>query len=156
MDKIVYYIVIMLLVISNIVLACLLSISKEESTYNDSDSITIKLEQPYFFLKDVPNDSLVIEACKYYGIHHEDIVLKQAILETGHYRSRLCKEYNNLFGLYNSSKQEYFKFSHWTESVEAYKNKIQYKYKDNEDYYNFLERINYSEDNDYIKLLKGL
>jgi flagellum-specific peptidoglycan hydrolase FlgJ len=114
----------------------------------------IKLEQPEFFLYDEPNDSLVLLACNYYGLKEPYIVLSQAILETGGYKSYQCKVNNNLFGLFNSRKMEYFKFNHWTESVEAYKNKIQYRLKENENYYHFLKRIGYAEDSAYIEKVK--
>ena len=119
------------------------------------DNVTIELQQPYFFLTEIPNDSLVLKAIKYYDIKYPEIVLAQSILETGHYRSKLYKENNNLFGLYNSAKKEYFKFSHWSESVEAYKKYVQYKYKGG-DYYNFLDSIGYASDSLYIKKLKKL
>lgn len=117
--------------------------------------MTVKSEQPYFFLTETPNKELVSKALEYYEIQHSDIVLAQSILETGHYRSKLCKENNNLFGLYNSKKKEYFKFTHWTESVEAYKNYIQYKYKGG-DYYNFIDSIGYASDSLYIPKLKNI
>lgn len=121
-----------------------------------AESIPVKLQQPEFFLSDTPNDTLVYEACIYYGIHNPEIVVAQSILETGYYRSEGCKKDNNLFGLYNSSKKQYFKFNHWTESVKAYKNMIQYKYKDNEDYYHFLDRIGYAEDSLYNNKIKSI
>ena len=91
------------------------------------DSITIKLEQPEFFLKDKPTVELVLQACEYYNIQHPDIVVAQAILETGHFRSENCIKKNNLFGLYNSYKHEFFEFNHWSESVKAYHDLIQYR-----------------------------
>lgn len=120
------------------------------------EHVPVKLQQPEFFLSDTPNDTLVYEACIYYGIHHPEIVVAQSILETGYYRSEGCKKDNNLFGLYNSSKKQYFKFNHWTESVKAYKNMIQYKYRDNEDYYHFLDRIGYAEDSLYNNKIKSI
>ena len=39
------------------------------------DSITVKLEQPEFFLEDKPTVELVLQACKYYNIQHPDIVV---------------------------------------------------------------------------------
>ena len=36
------------------------------------------------------------------GLSNKLFVLAQAILETGNFSSRVCKEYNNLFGLYDS------------------------------------------------------
>lgn len=122
---------------------------------SDIDDVKIELQQPYFFLTEVPNDSLVMKALQYYEIKYPKIVLAQSVLETGHYRSKLCRENNNLFGLYNSAKKEYFKFSHWSESVEAYKKYVQYKYKEG-DYYNFLDSIGYASDSLYISKVKNI
>lgn len=118
------------------------------------EPVPVKLEQPEFFLHDTPNDSLVLQACAYYGLKHDTIILTQTKLETGNYKSYQCRVNNNLFGLYNSAKMEYYKFDHWSESVEAYKKWIQYRLKDEEDYYFFLSRIGYAEDPDYISKLK--
>ena len=117
------------------------------------EPVPVKLEQPEFFLHDTPNDSLVLQACAYYGLKHDTIILTQAKLETGNYKSYQCRVNNNLFGLYNSAKMEYYKFNHWSESVEAYKKWIQYRYKDG-DYYMWLQTIGYAEDPDYISKLK--
>jgi flagellum-specific peptidoglycan hydrolase FlgJ len=95
-------------------------------------------------------------AMAYYDIQCPDIVLRQAILETGHFKSYQCKVHNNLFGLYDSRNKRYFRFDHWSHSVRGYKNMIQNRYKDGEDYYKFLKRIGYAEDPDYIVKLKKL
>lgn len=116
---------------------------------------TIKLEQPEFFLNANPSISSLKQACEYYDIQHSNIVIAQAILETGHFRSNICKTKNNLFGLYNSSKNEYFSFNHWSESVEAYKKMIQYKYKEG-DYYHWLDSIGYAADSLYVYKLKQI
>lgn len=98
----------------------------------------------------------LIDALEYYDIHHPDIVYAQAILETGHFRSIGCLEHNNLFGLYNSRANRYCRFDHWTESVIAYKEWIQKRYKPPEDYYKFLQRIRYASDPQYISKLKQI
>lgn len=118
------------------------------------NNVTIKLEEPYFFLSDVPNDTLLLEALNYYGIQEPIIVLAQAKLETGNYRSYQCLVNNNLFGLFNSNTNTYFKFDHWTKSVQAYVEYIEYKRKHDEDYYYFLNRIGYAEDSLYISKVK--
>lgn len=87
----------------------------------------MRLEQPEFLLSDKPEDGLM-KALEYYNVQHKNVVYAQAILETGHFRSKVCREYNNLFGLYNSTTKDYYKFNHWSESVNAYKNLVQYKY----------------------------
>ena len=117
--------------------------------------VTVELQEPYFFLTETPDYELLKKALIYYEIEYPEIVFAQAILETGHFRSKLCKENNNLFGLYNSKKKEYFKFSHWAESVEAYKNYIQYKYFYG-DYYLFLDSIGYASDPQYINKVKNI
>lgn len=115
---------------------------------------TVNKGQPDFFSKS-PQDGL-IEALEYYGVKHPHIVYAQAILETGHFKSDLCLNNNNLFGLYNSRENKYYVFDHWTESVMAYLNYIQYKYKPPNDYYKFLSDIGYAEDPNYINKLKGI
>lgn len=98
----------------------------------------------------------LIDALEYYNIQHSNIVYAQALLETGNFKSAGCLEYNNLFGLYNSRINEYYKFNHWSESVVFYKEQIQKRYKPPEDYYTFLQRIGYAEDPKYIYKLKQI
>lgn len=115
---------------------------------------TIINEQPKFFSQ-TPKEGLE-EALSYYGLKHKDIVYAQAILETGNFKSKVCRENNNLFGLYNSKKKRYCKFKHWAESVVAYKEWIQKKYQPPNNYYTFLENINYAEEKEYTRLLKEI
>lgn len=119
------------------------------------ENIEIRPEQPEFLLSETP-DSCLMEALEYYGVQQKEIVYAQAILETGHFRSRLCKECNNLFGLYDSYKGQYYSFNHWSESIMAYLRYIQYKYRPPDDYYEFLEKIHYAEDPHYISKLKDI
>lgn len=111
-------------------------------------------EQPDFFSKS-PQEGLM-EALEYYEVKHPQIVYVQAVLETGHFKSDLCLNGNNLFGLYNSKKHRYYTFDHWKDCIIAYKEMIQYKYKDGDDYLNFLKEIGYAEDSEYICKLKEL
>lgn len=126
-------------------------IASKSAESESSSEITVKQT---FFSKS-PEDGLE-EALEYYGISHPDIVYKQAVLETGHFKSNLCVEGNNLFGLYDSLKGEYCKFGHWHESVRAYKNWVQYKYDGSQDYYEFLDAIGYAQDKNYINILKQI
>ena len=84
------------------------------------------------------------------GILHPKIVLAQAILETGWFRSSVCLNKHNLFGLTNPRTGKYYEFNHWTESVRAYYTKVQYKYKGG-NYLLWLDEIGYAEDPYYIK-----
>ena len=93
-------------------------------------------------------------ALKKHGIKYPKIVLAQAILETGAFRSRVCRENNNLFGLRHS--KGYYAFEHWEESVIAYRDKVQYKHRDNENYYSFLRRIGYSTSKDYVRRVREI
>ena len=83
------------------------------------------------------------------GILYPKIVLAQAILETGWFRSSVCRNKHNLFGLTNPRTRKYYEFNHWTESVRAYYTKVQYKYKGG-NYLLWLDEIGYAEDQDYI------
>ena len=74
------------------------------------------------------------------GIRHPKIVLAQAILETGWFRSRACRNQNNLFGLTNPRTGQYYAFGHWTESVRAYYTMVQYRYREG-DYFLWLRDI---------------
>jgi murein DD-endopeptidase MepM/ murein hydrolase activator NlpD len=93
-------------------------------------------------------------ALKRHGIKYPKIVLAQAILETGRFRSRVCNEHNNLFGLRHS--KGYYTFNHWEESVIAYRDKVQYKHRENENYYAFLKRIGYSTSKDYVRKVRKI
>lgn len=94
------------------------------------------------------------------GIRHPKIVLAQAILETGWFRSPLCRNRHNLFGLTNPKTGKYYEFNHWTESVRAYYTKVQYRYgqknrinSSDVDYLKWLRDIGYAEDPRYVREL---
>lgn len=89
------------------------------------------------------------------GIRHPKIVLAQAILETGWFRSRACRHQNNLFGLTNPRTGKYYAFGHWTESVRAYYTKVHYRYKKG-NYLLWLRDIGYAEDPNYIRSVIGV
>lgn len=84
------------------------------------------------------------------GIKYPKIVLAQAILETGWFKSSVCRNKHNLFGLTNPRTGKYYEFNHWTESVRAYYSKVQYRYKGG-NYLLWLKKIGYAEDPGYIR-----
>lgn len=92
------------------------------------------------------------------GIAHPKIVLAQSILETGWYKSRQCKVNHNCFGLYNAKQRRYAKFKSWQHSVTVYKTDVQYKYNKHKHktYYDFLHKIGYAADRNYITKLKRI
>ena len=89
-----------------------------------------------------------------YDIKYPDIVYAQAVLETGNFKAGIFTKKQNLFGL--RGKKGYYSFQHWSESVKMYKEKIQSRYREGEDYYHFLKRIHYAENPNYTKSLKKL
>ena len=115
-------------------------------------------DSPIYNNVDMGAKELTIEnlyaALKRHGIKYPKIVLAQAILETGRFRSRVCNEHNNLFGLRHS--KGYYSFDHWEESVIAYRDKVQYKHRDGEGYYSFLKRIGYASAPDYINKVREI
>lgn len=119
------------------------------------DSISVVEDKVPSFMSKPPQEGLM-EALLYYEVDHPEIVYAQAVLETGWFTSNLCLNSHNLFGLYNSKKSQYYKFNHWTESVLAYVKFVQYKYNPTENYYDFLTRIGYAEDKDYISKVKNI
>ena len=102
------------------------------------------------------SESSLKEVLDYYDIAFPEKVMAQAKLESGNFKSNICLCYNNLFGLYDSSSGDYYRFTTWQESVKFYKIKIQSKLKKGEDYYEFLERIGYAEDNNYIDKIEDV
>lgn len=95
------------------------------------------------------------QALDRYGILHKDVVLAQALLETGYFTSRVCRENNNLFGLRRPSDGSYYSFARWEDSVRAYRDYVQYKYQGG-DYYDFLTRIGYAEDREYVTKVRNI
>lgn len=119
-------------------------------------NLTIK-DTTVDFSKQKLTQENVYKALIHYNIKYPKIVLAQAILETGHFKSNVCKKYNNLFGLYNSRIKDYYRFKHWSQSIIGYKNYIQYRYTNlKESYFNFLNRIGYAEDPNYIKVVQQI
>lgn len=105
--------------------------------YYDGESHTLCLENLHEVMKEV-------------GVSNQLFVLAQAVLETGNFQSRVCKQYNNLFGLYDSRHKDYYRFARWEDSVVGYIKLIQYKYKGG-NYLQFLKKVRYAEDPGYIR-----
>ena len=76
------------------------------------------------------------------GMKCPDVVLRQAVLETGWFKSNVFKTKNNLFGMtyYDKiNKERKFKtYNSWKESIAHYK-KWQDKHYKGGDYYDFLD-----------------
>lgn len=87
------------------------------------------------------------------NIPHANIVLAQAKLETGNFKSDLVHTHQNIFGLKKGNC--YRRYSHWTECVEDYKKCISNRYNGG-NYYAFLNRIGYASHPNYTGLLKEM
>ena len=127
---------------------------KSDKRTSQKQAIPIKDKQAFskpkqFHLPELTIPNLYQEIIRN-GIRHPRIVLAQAILETGWFRSPLCRNRHNLFGLTNPKTGKYYEFNHWTESVRAYYTKVQYKYKGG-NYLLWLRDVGYAEDPRYVR-----
>ena len=86
-------------------------------------------------------------------VQHKDIVLRQAILETGWLTSYSCKKRHNLFGF--RYKGKYLEFDSWEESVDYYERWQKRHYKGG-DYYKLLKDRGYATDQSYVSKLKKI
>jgi len=109
------------------------------------------------FKADPPSENEVYCYIVSIGIKNPDIVLKQAIYESGHFKSNIFKTKNNLFGFRRTAT--YITYKNWKACVDYYKEWQDKRYKDaSQDYYTFLQKINYSGHSnfDYAKELKRI
>lgn len=95
----------------------------------------------------------VLHEIKRQGIPHPTIVLAQARLETGNFKSDRCRRDHNLFGMKRGRR--YAKYGHWRDSVKDYKQRISSRYKGG-DYYAFLRRIGYASDPNYNRKVRNI
>jgi len=95
-------------------------------------------------------------------VKFSDIVLRQAILESGWFKSHNCLVRNNLFGMTGGSKtgtneHGYKIYDHWRHSVQDYKVWQQKRItEDCADYYDFLSQWKYAESPEYENKLKSI
>lgn len=106
----------------------------------------------YYATAQTPRE--IYEECKLQNVKYPKIVTAQSIQETGWYKSYNCTKRNNLFGLRYNHK--YKVFNHWKESVTYYRDHIQNRYKNGENYYDFLDRIGYASDSLYNQKIRSI
>lgn len=87
------------------------------------------------------------------GVPHSRIVLAQARLESGNFKSALYKRTNNPFGIKHNGK--YAHYSDWRKAIADYKKRISSRYNGG-DYFAFLRRIGYAEDPAYSAKIKRI
>jgi flagellum-specific peptidoglycan hydrolase FlgJ len=86
-------------------------------------------------------------------VPHANIVLAQARLESGNFKSDFYRKTNNLFGLKKSGR--YATYKTWRDSIKDYKLRISARYQGGS-YYTFLENIKYATNPNYRKLLEEI
>lgn len=99
------------------------------------------------------SENKLIEFMKLVEMEYPDIVLAQAKLESGNFTSNRFIKYNALFG-FQKSESNIIKYKSWKESVVHYKCWQMNRLKEDENYYNFLIRVKYAADTNYINKLK--
>jgi len=105
------------------------------------------------------NVARAIVDCK---IQHPEVVFRQAIIESGNFKSKLCTKSNNIFGMRKArtrrtlaigkTKSSYAVFRHWSHSIYDYK--IWQGETLIKDYYQFLTKKRYSANGKYASHLK--
>jgi uncharacterized FlgJ-related protein len=96
---------------------------------------------------------------------YPDIVFCQSVIESGHYKSKICKSNNNLFGMKQPKKRKtiskgakngYASYDNWVESIKDYKIWQDINLKGNKisrnGYLNYLRRV-YCGCKNYIKII---
>ena len=107
----------------------------------------------------------LIAYIKQLNIKYPNVVLAQARIESGNFKSKLFKECNNIFGMRIAKgrpttaqvgRNNYAKYDNWKESVMDYalmQARYYHNCKTEDDYLAQIQK-NYCEENNYIALLK--
>ena len=134
--------------------------SESKSTFGKNGELKTFQVNPYNPTTDLPELTIpnLLAEIKKNNIKYPKIVLAQAILETGWFKSSVCGNKHNLFGFTNPRTGQCYEFNHWSESVAAYYNvaayydKVQYRYKGG-NYLIWLRDIGYAEDRGSIRAI---
>lgn len=113
---------------------------------------TLVTKDTLYVMRESLTREKVLAEIKRQGIPYPHIVCAQAIHETGNFTSRLCKADRNLFGMKKGNS--YRKYDSWQASIKDYKKLISPRIRKGEDYFAFLRRIGYHEDQNYEILVR--
>lgn len=127
--------------------------NSEEQIINNYDLVEPSLDTNRVKIDTLFSEAALKQEIMNNNIKHSTIVLNQAKLETGYYKSHVFKKYNNLFGFVG--KKGYIKYINWQASVKDYRDWQNQHYKGG-DYYKFLKNIHYAEDSLYISKLRRM
>lgn len=132
---------------------------KDEFDYIDSIYLDSTVSEPVELSElELTKDNFFL-VCSELEIKFPEVVYAQSRLESGNFTSQNHRNRNNFLGLYNSKRKQYMSFDHWTGCLEAYRDKVQYRYTrdlDLEDYLSWLVEIGYAEDPEYISKVRGI
>ena len=125
-------------------------INNSYATNSDSTNVVSSTEEDFNKLT-VENVKIALEE---EGVKHADIVLRQAILETGWFKCTSCSlSKNNIFGFWY--KKKYIEFEDWRECISYYK-RWQDRHYQGGDYYEFLKRVGFATNTAYVQRLKSI
>ena len=116
--------------------------------------ILILLLTPLFAFSQTEDE--VLRELQRQKVPHAEIVLAQARLESGNFTSDLYQMTHNLLGMKTGEK--YTVYKSWRDCIKDYKKRVSSRYTGGS-YYDFLKKIGYATDVDYIikikKIMKG-
>lgn len=124
---------------------------KRQSEKINGEVASVVWRQNHFLL----SEGNLMSELKAQDVQFPEIVVAQALLETGNFKSYACTNRNNLFGL-RKKDGTYMSFEHWTDCVAAYKKYIQKWKQLPNDYYKYLDDLGYAEDTSYTTKLKQM
>lgn len=98
----------------------------------------------------------VLKELKRQNVPHAKIVLAQARLESGNFKSDFYKRTYNMFAMKKNGK--YARYKHWRDAIRDYKKRISSRYDRTRhaNYYAFLREMNYAEDPHYNDKLREI
>lgn len=137
--------------------------------YPNKETMNLSYEEKLIVIKEYNEFSQekLVEKIQELNFKFPHIILAQTMQETGHYKSLVFKEGNNLFGmkeaklratLAQGTNRGHAYYNSWQESVydyAMYYNSYLRKIKTEDEYYEYL-RQNYAEDPDYVPRLKQI
>jgi uncharacterized FlgJ-related protein len=135
-------------------------IEKNEDIYYENKLIVLNEFNSF-------SEEKLIKYIKQLNFKYPHIVLAQSRLETGHYKSLIFKENNNLFGLKEAksriktakgTRKSHAYYDHWTESLidyALYSATYLSRIKNEEQYFDYLKQ-NYAEDTLYVNKLQHI
>lgn len=143
----------MLIVCSTICLGGLTSCNDTTVKSKPTQSDTVVQNQVDTFALTQENVYKMLCSAK---IEHPKIVLRQVVLETGHFKSNACINKHNLFGFMDRHGVRNYKTV--KESIDTYRfwQHMNYDSKKYPNYYDFLENSGYCEDSAYVDTLKKI